>query len=44
MEASHTGLMTFAYAAPEFFDGKVTPRSDQYSLAVSYCELRGGSQ
>ena len=42
MEASHTGMMTFAYAAPEFFDGKVTPHSDQYSLAVSYCELRGG--
>jgi hypothetical protein len=40
--ASHTGLMTPEYAAPEFFDGKVTRHSDQYSLAVAYCELRGG--
>jgi formylglycine-generating enzyme required for sulfatase activity len=39
---SNTGALTFAYAAPEFFDGRVSPSSDQYSLAVSYCELRGG--
>jgi hypothetical protein len=41
-QASHTGLMTPAYAAPEFFAGRTSRHSDQYSLAVSYCELRGG--
>jgi serine/threonine protein kinase len=41
--ASHTGTgMTPAYAAPEFFAGKTTPQSDQYSLAVTYCHLRNG--
>lgn len=39
---SHTGCHTPAYAAPEFFDGKATNQSDQYSLAVSWCMLRGG--
>jgi tetratricopeptide (TPR) repeat protein len=34
--------MTFAYAAPEFFRGETSGRSDQYSLAVTYCHLRGG--
>ncbi|HYT88345.1 MAG TPA: protein kinase [Gemmataceae bacterium] len=34
--------MTLAYAAPESFDGKATRWSDQYSLGVTYCELRGG--
>ncbi|HYT89369.1 MAG TPA: serine/threonine-protein kinase, partial [Gemmataceae bacterium] len=38
----HTGYMTPAYAAPEFFNGEVSPQSDQYSLAVTYCHLRGG--
>jgi serine/threonine protein kinase len=38
----HTGLMTPAYAAPEFFKGQTSSRSDQYSLAVTYCHLRGG--
>jgi hypothetical protein len=38
----HTGHMTLEYAAPECFDGRVTPWSDQYALAVSYCELRSG--
>jgi serine/threonine protein kinase len=38
----HTGSMTVAYAAPEFFEGKTTRRSDQYCLAVTYCQLRGG--
>jgi formylglycine-generating enzyme required for sulfatase activity/serine/threonine protein kinase len=37
-----TGLLTPAYAAPEFFRGQATRWSDQYSLAVSYCQLRGG--
>lgn len=30
------------YAAPELFLGLATRRSDQYSLAVTYCKLRGG--
>src|SRR5262249_30539095 len=38
----HTGHLTLAYAAPEFFDGKTARQSDQYSLAVAYCQLRGG--
>jgi sulfatase modifying factor 1 len=38
----HTGSLTPAYAAPEFFDGKTHRHSDQYSLAVTYCLLRGG--
>ncbi len=40
--ASNTGHLTPAYAAPEFFRGQTSDRSDQYSLAVSYCQLRGG--
>jgi formylglycine-generating enzyme required for sulfatase activity len=40
--ASHTGAMTPAYAAPEFLRRAVSAHSDQYSLAVSYCQLRGG--
>lgn len=31
-----------AYAAPEIFAGRLSDRSDQYSLAVAYCELRMG--
>ena len=27
---------------PEFFDGFTSHRSDQYALAVTYCQLRGG--
>jgi serine/threonine protein kinase len=38
----HTGSLTPAYAAPEFFNGKTFRQSDQYSLAVTYCHLRGG--
>ena len=38
----HTGSMTPAYAAPEFFHGQTSSQSDQYSLAVTYCHLRGG--
>lgn len=33
---------TPAYAAPEVFAGRLSDRSDQYALAVSYCELRTG--
>ena len=39
----HTGSMTPHYAPPETFDGKVASTSDQYSLAVSYCQLRTGT-
>jgi formylglycine-generating enzyme required for sulfatase activity len=38
---SNTGAMTPAYAAPEFFQGQTSSQSDQYALAVTYCELRG---
>ena len=34
--------MTPAYAAPEFFKKQTSSQSDQYSLAVTYCHLRGG--
>ena len=40
--AGHTGVWTFPYAAPEFFRGETTRQSDQYGLAVTYCQLRGG--
>src|SRR5262249_29603533 len=40
--ASATATMSPAYAALEFFKGQVTRWSDQYSLAVTYCQLRGG--
>jgi formylglycine-generating enzyme required for sulfatase activity len=39
--ASNSGSMTVAYAAPEQFQGLVSPQTDQYSLAVSYCRLCG---
>ena len=41
MEVS--GSMTPAYAAPEQFNGQASRWSDQYSLAVSYCHLRGNA-
>ena len=41
-KASHTGSMTPSYVAPEVLQGFVTRNSDQYSLAVTYCEMRGG--
>jgi len=42
-ETGHSGSgYTAAYAAPEFFDGRTAAQSDQYSLAVTYCYLRGG--
>lgn len=42
-QTGHTGSMTVAYAAPEFFKGVTSDRSDQYCLAVTYCHMRGGS-
>jgi formylglycine-generating enzyme required for sulfatase activity len=34
--------MTPAYCAPELLEGRPSPWSDQYALAVTYCHLRGG--
>ena len=38
----HIGGMTPLYAAPEVLEGRVSRWSDQYSLAVTWCQLRGG--
>jgi serine/threonine protein kinase len=35
-------LGTPEFAAPEVFHGRLSDRTDQYALAVSYCLLRGG--
>jgi len=40
MTASLAGTM--AYMAPEVWRERISPRSDQYSLAVAYAELRQG--
>ncbi len=40
--SNHTGALTLAYAAPEFFKGETTKQSDQYSLAATYVHLRTG--
>jgi hypothetical protein len=40
--AASSGALTPVYAAPELFEGRITQFTDQYSLAVSYCQLRGG--
>src|SRR4051794_13454857 len=40
--ASHTGSMSPNYVAPEALEGRVSQRSDQYSLAVTYSQLRTG--
>jgi serine/threonine-protein kinase len=40
--ASVSGGMTPLYAAPEFFNNKTSKWSDQYCLAVTYCQLRSG--
>jgi formylglycine-generating enzyme required for sulfatase activity len=39
---NQTGGVTMAYAAPEVLQGQIARHSDQYSLAVAWCELRGG--
>jgi serine/threonine-protein kinase len=33
---------TLDYLAPEVFQGRLSDRTDQYALAVSYCQLRAG--
>src|SRR5262249_23010195 len=35
-------LGTPPYAAPELYEGRPNERTDQYGLAVTYCELRTG--
>jgi serine/threonine protein kinase len=38
----HRRAGTTLYAAPEVFQGRLSDRTDQYALAVTYCELRTG--
>jgi serine/threonine-protein kinase len=38
----HRRAGTLEYTAPEVFQGQLSDRTDQYALAVTYCELRGG--
>jgi tetratricopeptide (TPR) repeat protein len=40
--ATDTVHLTPAYAGPERFHGQTSGHSDQYALAVTYCQLRGG--
>jgi serine/threonine protein kinase len=39
---AHRRVGTLNYIAPELFQGYLSDRSDQFSLAVTYCELRLG--
>ena len=39
---NHRKVGTLNYCAPEIFQGLLSDRSDQYSLAVTYCHLRTG--
>jgi serine/threonine protein kinase len=39
---SESVVGTGPYMAPEMWEGKIGPRSDQYSLAATYAELRCG--
>lgn len=41
-DQAHRKAGTTDYASPEVFEGRLSARSDQYSLAICYCELRGG--
>jgi serine/threonine-protein kinase len=38
----HRRVGTMIYAAPEVFQSRLSDWTDQYALAVSYCQLRGG--
>jgi serine/threonine protein kinase, bacterial len=38
----HRRAGTLDFLGPEIFKGRLSERSDQYSLAVTYCQLRGG--
>src|SRR5262249_34321612 len=37
---AHRRAGTLHYAAPEVFQGRLTDWTDQYALAVTYCQLR----
>jgi serine/threonine protein kinase len=39
---NHRRIGTLNFTAPEIFHGLLSDRTDQYSLALSYCQLRGG--
>lgn len=41
-EDQHSGVASFDFAPPEYFEGKATSSSDQFSLAVSYAYLLTG--
>lgn len=41
--ARHSGRGTLVYSPPEMLEGKVSHASDQYSLALTYCQLRVGN-
>jgi serine/threonine protein kinase len=41
-QKTHDRVGTPDYAAPEVFQGRLSDRTDQYALAVTYCLLRGG--
>ena len=41
-QSPHRPVGTPAYAAPEIFRGELSRWTDQFALAVTYCELRGG--
>ncbi len=42
MMKPHRRVGTLHYAAPEIFQGRLSDWTDQYALAVTYCQLRGG--
>jgi serine/threonine protein kinase len=39
----HRRAGTLAYTAPEVFQRQLSERTDQYALAVTYCQLRGNA-
>jgi serine/threonine protein kinase, bacterial len=39
---SHRRAGTLDFTAPEVFQGRLSNWTDQYALAVTYCQLRGG--
>jgi serine/threonine-protein kinase len=39
---AHRKAGTLNYTAPEVFQSRLSDRTDQYALAVTYCELRAG--
>lgn len=39
---AHRRAGTLGYAAPEVFQGRLSDWTDQYALAVTYCQLRSG--